>query len=97
MVKTPVKVGDKWVVLGVKKRDDAKTEDFDKRKSELTERAMNERREQVFDDFLTSARRRLEDDGKIQINRDTLAQIEEAEAPAAIPPRAPITIPPQGQ
>ncbi|HEV7893634.1 MAG TPA: SurA N-terminal domain-containing protein [Pyrinomonadaceae bacterium] len=99
--KTPVKVGETWVVLGVKKRDDAKTEDFDKRKSELVERAVNERREQVFDDFLTSARRRLEEQGDIQINRDTLAQLEETEAPAAIPQRPPITIPqglqPQGK
>lgn len=95
--KTPVKVGETWVVLGVKKRDDAKTEDFEKRKSELVERAVNERREQVFDDFLTSARRRLEEQGDIKINRDTLAQLEEAEAPAAIPQRPPITIPPQGK
>lgn len=95
--KTPVKVGETWVVLGVKKRDDAKTEDFDKRKAELVERAVNERREQVFDDFLTSARRRLEEKGDITINRDTLAQLEEAEAPAAIPQRPPITIPPQGK
>lgn len=95
--KTPVKVGETWVVLGVKKRDDAKTEDFDKRKSELIERAVNERREQVFDDFLTSARRRLEEKGDITINRDILAQLEEAEAPTAIPQRPPITIPPQGK
>jgi peptidyl-prolyl cis-trans isomerase D len=95
--KTPLKVGDTWVVVGVKKRDDAKTEDFDKRKAELTDRALNERREQVFDDFLTAARRRLDEKGDIQINRDTLAQLEEAEAPAALPPRSPITIPPQGK
>lgn len=94
--KTPVKVGETWVVLGVKKRDDAKMEDFDKRKSELVERALNERREQLFDEFLTSARRGLDEKGEIQINRDTLAQLEEAEAPAAVPPRPPITIPPQG-
>ncbi|HVF42728.1 MAG TPA: peptidyl-prolyl cis-trans isomerase, partial [Pyrinomonadaceae bacterium] len=97
--KTPVKVGDggSWVVLGVKKRDDAKTEDFERRKSELTERALTERRDQVFDEYLSSARRRLEDKNEITINRDTLAQLEEAETPAAIPPRPPITIPPQGK
>ena len=95
--KTPVKVGDTWVVVGVKKRDDAKMEEFDKRKAELTERALNERREQVFDDYLTAARRRLDEKGDIQINRDTLAQLEEAETPAALPPRPPITIPPQGK
>jgi peptidyl-prolyl cis-trans isomerase D len=98
VAKTPVKVGDTWVVLGVKTREDAKTEDFDKRKAQLIETAMNERREQVFDEFLTSARRGLDEKGEIQINRDTLAQLEEAETPpAAIPPRSPITIPPQGK
>jgi peptidyl-prolyl cis-trans isomerase D len=98
VAKAPVKVGDTWVVLGVKAREDAKTEDFDKRKAQLVETAMNERREQVFDEFLTSARRGLDEKGEIQINRDTLAQLEEAETPpAAIPPRSPITIPPQGK
>lgn len=95
--KAPVKAGDNWVVLGVTKRDDAKAEDFDKRKAELTERALNERREQVFDEYLTNARRRLDERGEIQINRDTLAQLEEAETPAAVPPRMPVTIPPQGK
>lgn len=97
VAKSPVKVGDTWVVVGVKKREDAKTEDFDKRKAQLIETAMNERREQVFDEFLTTARRGLEEKGEIQINRDTLAQLEEAETPAALPPRSPITIPPQGK
>lgn len=95
--KTPVKVGDNWVVLGVKKRDDAKTEDFEKRKSELTERALDERRQQVFDEFLTNARRRLEEKNEITINHDTLAQLEDAETPAAVPPRPPITIPQKGK
>jgi peptidyl-prolyl cis-trans isomerase D len=97
VAKSPVKVGDTWVVLGVKTREDAKTEDFDKRKAQLIETAMNERREQVFDEFLTTARRGLEEKGEIQINRDTLAQLEESETPAALPPRSPITIPPQGK
>jgi peptidyl-prolyl cis-trans isomerase D len=96
--KTPVKVGDSWVVVGVKKRDDAKPEEFDKQRTSLVESALRDRREQVFDEFITSARRRLEEKGDIQINRDTLAQLEEDEAPpAAIPPRSPITIPPQGK
>ncbi len=96
--KTPVKVGDSWVVVGVKKRDDAKPEEFDKQRATLVESALRDRRDQVFDEFITSARRRLEEKGDIQINRDTLAQLEEDEAPpAAIPPRSPITIPPQGK
>jgi peptidyl-prolyl cis-trans isomerase D len=96
--KTPVKVGDSWVVIGAKTREDSKPEDFEKQREMRVESALNERRGQVFDEFLTAARRRLEESGDIQINRDTLAQIEEQDAPpAAIPPRSPITIPPRGR
>src|SRR5205085_7595147 len=50
--KTPVKVGDKWVVVGVSKRKDADMADFDKRRSDLVASAQRERRDQVFDEYL---------------------------------------------
>ena len=93
--KAPVKVGDKWVVVAVKERRDSKTEEFDKQKAELTERALDERRGQLFDDFLVEARRRLEEKGQIEIYRDTLALIDQDE-PAALPRRPPINIVPPG-
>jgi parvulin-like peptidyl-prolyl isomerase len=97
VTKTPVKIGDKWVVVGVKARKDADPAEFDKQRSTLTEAALSERRNQVFDDFLVEARRRLEEKGQIEIFRDTLAQLEESEPAAAPPPRrAPINIPPMG-
>jgi peptidyl-prolyl cis-trans isomerase D len=95
--KTPVKVGDAWVVVAVRNRKDADPAEFDKQRTSLVESAMRERREQLFDEFLTSARRRLEEKGDIQLNRELLAQLEESEAPAALPPRSPITIPPQSR
>ncbi|MBV8857617.1 MAG: peptidyl-prolyl cis-trans isomerase [Acidobacteria bacterium] len=91
--KTPVKVGDKWVVVAVKERRDSKPEDFEKQKADLTERALEERRGQLFDDFLVEARRRLEEKGQIEIYRDTLAQLDQDE-PAALPRRPPVNIPP---
>ena len=93
--KTPVKVGDRWVVVGVRARKDADPAEFDKQRSTLTETALSERRNQVFDDFLVEARRRLEEKGQIEIFRETLAQLGESE-PAALPRRAPINIPPMG-
>ena len=91
--KAPVKVGDKWVVVAVKERRDAKPEEFEKQKAELTERALEERRGQLFDDFLVEARRRLDEKGQIEIYRDTLALIDQDE-PAALPRRPPINIVP---
>lgn len=101
ITKTPVNVGGKWVVVGVKNRKDADMAEFDKQRSRLVETALTERRGQVFDEYLVSARRRLDDKGEIEIKRDTLAQLEESEPPAALPrspiQSSPIQFPPQGQ
>jgi len=101
ITKTPVYVGGKWVVVGVKNRKDADMAEFDKQRSRLVETALTERRGQVFDEYLVSARRRLDDKGEIEIKRDTLAQLEESETPAALPrspiQSSPIQFPPQGQ
>ena len=91
----PVKVGDRWVVVAVKERRDSKPEEFEKQKAELTERALEERRGQLFDDFLIDARRKLEEKGQIEIYQDTLALIEQEE-PAALPRRPPVNILPPG-
>jgi peptidyl-prolyl cis-trans isomerase D len=96
VTKAPVKVGDKWVVVGLRVRKDADPAEFDKQRASLTESALSERRNQVFDDFLVEARRRLDEKGEIEIFRDTLAQVEASEPAAAPPRRAPINIPPIG-
>ncbi|HEY0172797.1 MAG TPA: peptidylprolyl isomerase, partial [Pyrinomonadaceae bacterium] len=95
VTKAPVKVGDRWVVVGVRARKDADPAEFDKQRPTLTETALSERRSQVFDDYLVEARRRLDEGGQIEIFRDRLAQVEESE-PAALPRSAPINIPPIG-
>jgi peptidyl-prolyl cis-trans isomerase D len=101
ITKTPVNVGGKWVVVGVKNRKDADMAEFDKQRSQLVEKALSERRGQVFDEYLVNARQRLEEKGEIEIKRDTLAQLVESEPPAALPrspmQTSPIQIPPQGK
>ena len=94
--KAPVKVGDSWVVVAVKERRDPKPEDYEKQKAELTERALEDRRGQLFDDFLVEARRRLEEKGQIEIYRDALALIDEPDPAAQLPRRPPINIVPPG-
>lgn len=96
VTKTPVKVGDRWVVVALRARKDADPAEFDKQRSTLTETALSERRNQVFDDFLVEARRRLDEKGQIEIFRDALTQLEASEPAAAPPPRSPITMPPLG-
>ncbi|HEX8335361.1 MAG TPA: peptidyl-prolyl cis-trans isomerase [Pyrinomonadaceae bacterium] len=94
--KAPVKVGDDWVVVAVKERRDSKPEEFEKQKAELTVRALEERRGQLFEDFLVEARRKLEEKGQLEIYRDALALIDEPDPAAQMPRRPPINIVPPG-
>jgi peptidyl-prolyl cis-trans isomerase D len=96
VTRTPVKVGDKWVVVAVRARKDADPAEFDKQRSTLTETALSERRNQAFDDFLVEARRRLDEKGQIETFPDALAQLEASESVDVPQRRAPINLPPLG-
>ncbi|HEV2863594.1 MAG TPA: peptidyl-prolyl cis-trans isomerase [Pyrinomonadaceae bacterium] len=93
--KAPVKVGDSWVVAGVTNRKDADMAEFDKKKSELLETALTTRRSEAYDEYITAARRKLEQDNKVQINREVMAEVEALEPAAA--PRPPFNFPPPGE
>jgi peptidyl-prolyl cis-trans isomerase D len=95
VTKNPMKVGDYWVVAGVTTRKDADLTEFGKQRTQLMERALTERRTQVFDEYIAAIRRRLEEADKIKIDRDMLARVDEPEAPPTALPRAPINVPAQ--
>ncbi len=98
ITKTPVKVGDTWVVVGATRHKEADLTEFGKQRTQLVESALATRRNEVFDDYIGTHYRRLEQAGEIEINRDTLAKLAESEEPPiAVPraPRAPINIPAQ--
>ncbi|HVF55627.1 MAG TPA: peptidyl-prolyl cis-trans isomerase [Pyrinomonadaceae bacterium] len=99
VTKTPVKIGDSWVVAGATKRIDADLAEFGKQRDQLVESALAERRNQVFDEYIASIRKRLEKENEIEIYKDVLAQLAGSEEPATALPRpggrAPINIPAQ--
>ncbi|MFH4410625.1 hypothetical protein WAJ69_21610, partial [Acinetobacter baumannii] len=49
--------------------------EFAKRRDELMEEALAERRARVFDDFLREARARMEREGRIKIDEDILKKV----------------------
>ena len=82
--KTPIKVGDKWVIVGVVKKTDADMGGFASQQDTLRQSMMSERQDQVFEDYIAGVQQRMKQDGKIKIYQDVLNQLEDAE-PAAEP------------
>jgi peptidyl-prolyl cis-trans isomerase D len=82
--KTPIKVEDKWVIVGVTKRNDADMGGLAAQRDTLKQSMVSERQDQVFDDYVAGVQQRMKQDGRIKIYNDVLAQLEEDE-PAAEP------------
>ena len=76
VTKTPVMIGDKWFVVGVNSREDANIQDFAKEREELIQTSLEQKRGQIFSDYLASKRREMEAKGDIKIYQDALAKIE---------------------
>lgn len=83
--KSPVKVGDDWVVFGVIKRKDADMAEFAKQRDDVRQRMLRQRQGQLFEDYISGVQQRMKRDGAITIYDDVLNSIEEAEEPAAAP------------
>lgn len=82
--RTPIKVDDKWVVVGVTKKYDADQGAFGAQRDTLKQSMMSELQEQVFGDYVAGVQQQMKKDGKIKIYEDVLAQLDESE-PAAEP------------
>ncbi len=82
--KTPLKLGDNWVVFGVNKREEANTADFAKERSTLIEQMLSQKRNAVFTDYLAATKKRLQDGGYIKIYKEALDKID-APVPGILP------------
>lgn len=82
--KTPIKVDDKWVIVGVTKRNEADMTGLPAQRDTLKQSMVSERQDQVFDDYVTGVEQRMRKEGKIKIYPEVLAQLDEGE-PVAEP------------
>ncbi|MCA1614055.1 MAG: peptidyl-prolyl cis-trans isomerase [Acidobacteria bacterium] len=78
--KTPIKIGDKWVVVAAAKRKDADVAEFATQRDTLTESMLSTRRGDVFEDYVSAAKSRMEQAGEIRIREDVLKRVSQAEA-----------------
>ncbi|HLL71274.1 MAG TPA: SurA N-terminal domain-containing protein [Pyrinomonadaceae bacterium] len=86
VAKSPVKLGDAWVVLASTKRTEADLAEFAKQREQLTQTLLTSRRNDVFEDYVSSMRARLDREGKVKIYEDVLARNADAEESAAPAP-----------
>ena len=82
--KAPIKVEDKWVVVGLKNKVDADQGGFAAQRDTLRQSMLSERQDQVFEDYIAGVQQRMKQQGRIEIYQNVLAQLDELE-PAAEP------------
>lgn len=81
VTKTPIKVGETWYIVGVNKREEANMEDFAKRRGDLMEQMLSQKRGEVFSDYLSATRQKMETAGSIKIYNDAVAKLDEPTLP----------------
>ncbi len=86
VTKTPLKVGDNWVVVGVTSREDAKPDEFAKQRDQLMQTMIQQKRGGIFSDYLAAVRQKMEQSGDIKIYNDVIEKFD-----AANPPETPQT------
>jgi peptidyl-prolyl cis-trans isomerase D len=82
VTRTPIKVGDNWMIVGMTKREDANMAEFAKARDTLMEQMLSQRRGEVYSEYLASTRQKMEADGKIKIYNDVIAKLDEGTTPA---------------
>ncbi len=78
VMKTPIKAGENWYVVGVTNREEADIVEFAKQRDELIEASLTQKRGQVFSDYLASKRHEMETKGDIKIYKDALAKLDDS-------------------
>ncbi len=91
LLPSPIFLNDNYLVFGVNKRTDADMAEFTKTRDSLMETAQNERKNQVFDDYVSALQESLKRDGKIKVYKEVFDSIQEDEPEISLPtrPRAP--------
>jgi hypothetical protein len=75
VTKTPVKIGNDWVVIGATKRTEADLAEFAKQRDAMIQGVVMERRSQIFEDYIQAAQARMESEGRIKIYEDVIAKL----------------------
>jgi len=89
VTKSPLKVGDSFVVLGVTNRHEADLAEFAKQKEQLKQGMLSGKQSQIYEDYISAVQQRMKQDGKIKVYTDVLNSLEESEPEVAPQPQRP--------
>lgn len=78
---TPIQIGETWYIVGIKDREEASMADFAEQRDVLTQQMLQQKRGEVFNDYLSATRQRMETDGSIKIYDDVLAKLDATDQP----------------
>lgn len=84
VTKKPIQIGENYYIVGLNKREEAKMDEFAKQRDQLLQTALNQKRAQVFADYLAAIRRKMEDNKQIVIYKEALNKVDGLEADAEI-------------
>jgi peptidyl-prolyl cis-trans isomerase D len=84
----PIFLNQNYLIIGVNKKTDADLTEYAKQRDSLMQQALTDRKNQVFEDYLTSVVTRMKQGGKVKIYKDVLDSMAEDE-PEAQPPQRP--------
>jgi peptidyl-prolyl cis-trans isomerase D len=90
VTKSPIRIGDSFVVLGITNRKDADLAEFAKQKDTLRQSMLSGKQSQIYEDYISAVQQRMKQDGKIKIYTDVLTSLEESEPEIAPQQQFPI-------
>ncbi|HEV2829607.1 MAG TPA: SurA N-terminal domain-containing protein [Pyrinomonadaceae bacterium] len=79
VTKSPLKINDTYVVLGVTNRKEADLAEFAKQRDQLKLTMLSAKQNQIYEDYISTVQQRMKRDGKIKIYSDVLTSLEESE------------------
>ena len=76
ITKTPIKVNDNFIVIGAAKRNEINMDEFAKQRTQQFDQMLEQKKNQVFGDYLAELRRRFETEGRIKVNKAALTKLD---------------------
>ncbi len=76
VTKTPIKIGDNWVIVGVTKREDASMDEFAKQRDQLMQTMIQQKRGTIYSDYISAIRQKMEQSGDIKIYTAALEKLD---------------------